>query len=158
LRKWVTGTSFLVTQPYLSYRCWLLHAQAVSAAPAASFKSFSGNLTAIEVISASLLRLTLYRQVGRLLETALVPVPRPRSRSPCGKRHGTLVVADNWNTSRLFDQSPARSSEPPTDKSERPPTCGRRRETNGCTKTVYNGRSAKHHAPDFRPRNRILRS
>jgi len=27
-----------VTQPYLSYRCWLLHAQAVSAAPAASFK------------------------------------------------------------------------------------------------------------------------
>jgi hypothetical protein len=39
LRKWVTGTSFLVTQPYLSYRRLLLHAQAVSAAPAASFKS-----------------------------------------------------------------------------------------------------------------------
>jgi hypothetical protein len=38
LRKWVTGTSFLVTQPYLSYRCWLFRAQAVSAAPAASFK------------------------------------------------------------------------------------------------------------------------
>ena len=28
-----------MTQPYLSYRCWLLRAQAVSAAPAASFKS-----------------------------------------------------------------------------------------------------------------------
>jgi hypothetical protein len=41
LRKRVTGTSFLVTQPYLSYRRWLLHAQAVSAAPAASFKSSS---------------------------------------------------------------------------------------------------------------------
>ena len=27
-----------MTQPYLSYRCWLLHAQAVSAAPAASFE------------------------------------------------------------------------------------------------------------------------
>jgi hypothetical protein len=25
LRRWVTGTSFLVTQPYLSHRCWLLH-------------------------------------------------------------------------------------------------------------------------------------
>jgi hypothetical protein len=37
LRKWVTGTSFLVTQPYLSHRCSLLHALAVSAAPAASF-------------------------------------------------------------------------------------------------------------------------
>ena len=28
-----------MTQPYLSHRRWLLHAQAVSAAPAASFKS-----------------------------------------------------------------------------------------------------------------------
>ena len=28
-----------MTQPYLSHRCWLLHAKAVSAAPAASFKS-----------------------------------------------------------------------------------------------------------------------
>jgi hypothetical protein len=44
LRKWVTGTSFLVTQPYLSYRCWLFRAQAVSAAPAASFKSVNRRL------------------------------------------------------------------------------------------------------------------
>ena len=33
-----------MTQPYLSYRCWLLRAQAVSAAPAASFKSASGQV------------------------------------------------------------------------------------------------------------------
>ena len=42
-----------MTQPYLSYRCWLLHAQAVSAAPAASFKSANRTVEELPADSGS---------------------------------------------------------------------------------------------------------